>query len=211
VFIAIDGKIRAVAGLGDPVRADARECLLELQRRGHRLAMVSGDDRRVVDAVCEDLGVELCAALGEQTPEQKLAFVRAQRAHGRVVMVGDGVNDAAALTLADVGIAVAGGAEASLAAADVFATRRGLRPIIELVRGAARTLRLVRMNLAFSLAYNLVAAALALTGHVHPLLAAVLMPISSLTVVANTLRYRCFIPSDASGAPLPAPTTQEAT
>lgn len=211
VFIAVDGEVRAVAGLGDPLRPDARESLLELQRRGHRLAICSGDDHRVVEAVERELGVEFTAALGEQTPEQKLEFVRRERARGRVVMVGDGVNDAAALTLADVGIAVAGGAEASLAAADIFATRRGLSPIVDLVHGAARTVRLVKTNVAFSLTYNSVAAVLALMGHVHPLLAAVLMPLSSLTVVANTLRYRCFVEDEQKAATLLPPTEREAT
>lgn len=211
VFIAVDGAVRAVAGLGDPLRPDARECLRELQQRGHRLAICSGDDIRVVESVRRDLGVEFAAVLGEQSPEQKLAFVRSARAHGRVVMVGDGVNDAAALTLADVGIAVAGGAEASLSAADVFATRRGLRPIVELVQGATRTVRLVRLNLAFSLSYNAVAAALALAGLVHPLVAAVLMPLSSLTVVANTLRYRCFKKQDDEPDSLRPVVAQEVT
>jgi Cu2+-exporting ATPase len=210
VFIAVDGEMRAVAGLGDPVRPEARACLLELQRAGHRLAISSGDDSRVVQSVKDDLGVDFVLAHGEQSPEQKLEFVRAERARGRVIRVGDGVNDAAALTLADVGIAVAGGAEASLAAADVFATTRGLLPIVELVRGAARTMWLVRTNLAFSLSYNTVAAALALTGHVHPLLAAILMPLSSLTVVVNTLRYRCFVSDEPESGPRPHTAAQEA-
>jgi Cu2+-exporting ATPase len=107
-------------------------------------------------------------------------------------MVGDGVNDAAAITAATVGVGVHGGAEACLSVADVFLSRPGLGSLVTLVDGAARTLRVIRRNVAFSLAYNVVAATLAVTGVINPLVAAILMPASSLTVILASWLSRTF-------------------
>ena len=108
------------------------------------------------------------------------------------MMAGDGVNDAAALALADVGIAVHGGAGASIVAADIVLTRDGVAPLVDILHGARRLRGVIRRNIGFSLVYNAAASALALAGLVGPLLAAVLMPISSLTVVLSSALTRTF-------------------
>jgi Cu2+-exporting ATPase len=126
-------------------------------------------------------------AAGQVSPEDKLAAVRRAEApdgDGVTIMVGDGVNDAAALAAADVGVAVHGGAEASLAAADVYIARPGLRPLVYLVETGRHAMRVIRRNLLVSLSYNVLAGTLAATGLMTPLLAAIIMPISSATVLS---------------------------
>jgi Cu2+-exporting ATPase len=191
LVLAIDGEACGVASFADKLRDDTRDSLEALRSLGYRIAVLSGDRPEVVTKVTSDLGV-LLEAWGAMTPEAKLAWVEAARKSGPVVMVGDGVNDAAALSAADVGIAVHGGAEASLAAADVFTTEGGVSRVLEAVRGARRTLRVIHAGLALSLAYNAVGVALAITGHLSPLTAAILMPVSSLTVVSLALYGRSF-------------------
>ena len=118
-----------------------------------------------------------------------MARVEASKGEGRtVVMVGDGVNDAAALAAADVGVGVQGGAEATLAAADVVFTRPDLAGVEALVRGSQETLATIRRNLWLSLGYNVIGVSLAAAGVLNPLVAAILMPLSSLTVITSSSR-----------------------
>ncbi len=192
VVIAVDGRIAAVAGFGDPVRQDAASALARIRKRGWRVGILSGDHPEVAGAVGRRLAIDASDILGSVLPEQKLAQVERSREEGPVVMVGDGVNDAAALSSATVGIGVHGGAEAALAAADAFLTRPGLTAVADLFEGAGRTIRVIRRNLAFSLVYNLIGATLAATGIINPLIAAVLMPLSSITVITSSYRARMF-------------------
>jgi Cu2+-exporting ATPase len=192
VLVAVDGRIRAALAFGDPLRADAKASLDALRNIGCRVGILSGDHPQVVAAVAAQLGLDPALCWGGATPEAKLAAVEREKAHGDVVMVGDGVNDAAALAAATVGVSVHGGAEASLQAADAFLTRPGLEPVVELIDGARRTVAVIRRNIAFSLVYNLVGVALAMSGVLSPLVAAVLMPISSLTVVSSSFKSRTF-------------------
>ena len=192
VWVAVDGALAARAAFGDPVRPDAAGALAELRRRGWRPELLSGDDPRVARAVGETLGLAPGECRGGASPEEKQAHVAALARQGPTVMVGDGVNDAAAIAAATVGIGVHGGAEACLSTADVFLARPGLGPLVTLVEGAERTLRVIRRNIAFSLLYNVVAAALAVAGVINPLIAAVLMPASSLTVILASWLGRTF-------------------
>ncbi len=199
VLIAVDGEIVAAAGIGDRIRDDALSALTALRARGWRTMMASGDVMQVAQAVGGTLGFAPGDVFGAMSPEQKLALVERLRSEGHeVVMVGDGVNDAAAMVAASVGVGVHGGAEACLANADVFLTRAGLTPLRELIEGAERTAGVIRRNFAFSLGYNVIGASLAIAGLLTPLIAAVLMPLSSLTVVIASWRGRTFVRTPVS-------------
>jgi P-type Cu2+ transporter len=194
VLVAVDGAVVATAGFGDPIRPDAPAAVAALRARGWDVALLSGDAPAVVAAVAHALALPTSVARGAATPEDKRHAVEQLRARSpkAVVMVGDGVNDAAAIAAASVGIGVHGGAEACLATADVYLTRPGLTPLVELMAGAGRTMAVIRRNLVFSLLYNLFGAGAAMAGMLNPLVAALLMPASSLTVVISSWQARTF-------------------
>jgi len=192
IVIEAGGVAVAVCGLGDPIREGARSAIDQLRALGWRVGLCSGDDQRVATAVGAALGIDPSLCIGGATPEEKLRIVEREMTGCPVVMVGDGVNDSAALSAATVGVAVHGGAEVSLASADVSLSTPGLGPIVELIVGAQRTIRTIKRNLAASLLYNVLCAALAITGIINPLIAAVLMPISSVTVITLSYRSRTF-------------------
>jgi Cu2+-exporting ATPase len=196
VVIAVAGKVRGVAGLGDPVREDAAGSIAAMTAAGWKVGILSGDHPGVVRSVAGGVGLSPLDARGGASPEDKLARVRdavEREERGRpIVMVGDGVNDAAALAAASAGIAVHGGAEASLAAADVYINTPGLTPLVELLSASRRTMRTIRVTLGVSILYNVLAAVLSATGNINPLVAAILMPASSLTVLTIAYRARTF-------------------
>ncbi|TMQ13147.1 MAG: heavy metal translocating P-type ATPase [Deltaproteobacteria bacterium] len=196
IVIACDGTMVAVAGLADPIRDDAREALDALVRLGWDVQLLSGDDERVVRRVGGTLGIPWAHCHGRVSPEDKVAAVTAAREHGPVAMVGDGVNDAAAMAAASAGIAVSGAAEIAIEAADVYLRSPSITAIAATCAGAQATLATIRRNLKFSLAYNLLAGSLAVLGWIHPLIAAAVMPLSSLTVLASSLRSRAFRAED---------------
>ncbi|RME74322.1 MAG: cation-translocating P-type ATPase [Planctomycetota bacterium] len=192
VVVAVQGKVVAVVGVGDRLRPEARATVARLQRLGWEVELLSGDHPRVVAEVGRELGLAPERVRGGVGPEQKRAHVRALRRTTRrpVVMVGDGVNDAAALAAATVGVAVHGGAEASLAAAHVYLGRPGLGPLLGLIGRARGALASIRLAVFLSLGYNVMAMGLAMAGWIGPLAAALLMPASSLTVTAVVLAQR---------------------
>ena len=190
VIVAVDGRIVARAGFGDAIRPDALDALTTLRARGWRTLLLTGDADAVSHRVGAALGFARDEIIAEASPEEKAVRVRmlvASVGGGKtppcVVMVGDGVNDAAALAAATVGVGVHGGAEASLATADIAMTRDGLAALVALDAGSRRTMRVIRRNIGYAFAYNTVGVLLAMTGHITPLVAAVMMPVSSLTVV----------------------------
>ncbi|MEM7789302.1 MAG: cation-translocating P-type ATPase, partial [Bacteroidota bacterium] len=191
VAVAVDGAPAAVLGVGDRLRPEAADLVRRLGDEGKRVLLLSGDEPATVAAVAQTLGI--AEARGAVSPEAKREAVAALQAEGRaVLMVGDGVNDAAALRQADVGAAVGGGTTAALVAADLFLTRRGVAPLVDALDGSGQAMRTVRRLLALSLGYNVLGAAAAVAGLVTPLVAAAAMPVSSLAVVALALTQPSF-------------------
>lgn len=186
VHVVVNGELVAIAGLGDRIRDDALRSLQQLRDRGWRTVMLSGDASDVVASVGQTLAFAAHDAIGAASPEDKLAFIERCKQQGTVVMVGDGVNDAAAIAAASVGIGVHGGAEACLATADIYLTRPGLGALVELTEGSRRTMTVIRRNIGVSIAYNVIGAGMAVLGMLTPLIAAVLMPASSITVVLGS-------------------------
>ena len=197
VWLAVQGTVVGMFGIGDSLRNDAIETLRAISDRGWRLGILSGDRQEIVDRVDGELqsaGIELVAALGNQTPERKLEVIRSSRQaqRGTCVMVGDGVNDAAAMASADVGIAIRGGSDQALRSAPIFLANQQLSSVVELIDASKNVVRGIRRCFAASLLYNTIAISLAVTGWIHPLVAAILMPLSGLTVLAMAISTRSF-------------------
>lgn len=194
VAVSSNGEVLGLYAIGDALRPEAPLLVKKLQTRGIRVHLLSGDHKEVVQSVARQLGIDERFVRGGVTPEEKHAAIEALMADDsvRVAMIGDGVNDAAALQTATIGIAVHGGAEASLVAADVFLVQQGVAPIEELLLGSERIMAVVHRNLVGSGLYNFFGISLAALGFITPLLAAVLMPISSLAVVASSILQRSF-------------------
>jgi len=194
VGIAIDGRYSATLAFGDRIRDDSKALVHGLQSSGKTVYLLSGDHHEVVKSVASALGISDARTRGGVGPEAKRAFIAALQEDDRatVAMIGDGVNDAAALRAADVGIAVEKSSTAGLVAADIFLTRGGLQPLAQLFTGAGRVMGVIRRNLGVSLIYNVAGATAAMAGLVNPLVAAVAMPVSSLIVVLSSITQRSF-------------------
>jgi Cu2+-exporting ATPase len=183
--LRIGGEARTIT-FTDPMRADAAATLAALRAEGITASILSGDRAAPVAAAAQALGLE---AQAEASPQAKLAALESLKSAGhRPLMVGDGLNDGPALAAAHASIAPGTASDASQQAADAVFIGEALMPVALAVRVARKTMRIVRENFAFSIAYNLLAVPLALTGLVTPLIAAIAMSVSSLVVVANSLR-----------------------
>lgn len=188
VVVAVGGSVLGVISVADVIRPEAAQAMQELKKLGVSPTMISGDSHAAAQAVARQLGIN---ARGGILPDGKVAAVReAQERAERVLMAGDGVNDAAALAAADLSVAMGAGTDVAKAAADITIMNSDLRLIPAALRISARTLRIIKENLAWAFGYNLIAIPLALAGVIAPGLAAAAMASSSVIVVGNSLRLR---------------------
>ncbi|MGN6443907.1 heavy metal translocating P-type ATPase [Amnibacterium sp.] len=193
VLVAVDGEAAGVLGLADDVKATAREAVAQLKAMGLRTVLLTGDTARAAAAVGAVLGFD--ETIAEVLPADKAAVVAdLQRQGRRVAMVGDGINDAAALASADLGMAIVTGTDIAMKSADVILVRDDLRAVPDAVALARRMLGTIRGNLIWAFGYNIAAIPLAASGLLNPLIAAAAMALSSVLVVTNSLRLRNFTP-----------------
>ncbi len=192
VFVAVNGNAVGLLGVADRIREDAYETVESLYCGGINISLYTGDKNRVAHAVVEKLGMrEKIDLIAEMTPEDKDSQISRLQKEGHVVaMIGDGVNDAPALLRADVGIAMGTGADISVESADIVLTGTRLYRVKQVLELSRLMLKRIHQNIAISLIYNLILVPLAMAGFVTPILAALAMPASSLTVIANTARIR---------------------
>ncbi|MFD9894036.1 heavy metal translocating P-type ATPase [Amycolatopsis sp. NPDC059027] len=191
VFVAWDGKARAVLVVADTIKPTSAQAVAELRALGLRPVLLTGDNEGAAKAIAAEAGIDEVSA--EVMPEDKVEVVRRLQREGRVVaMVGDGVNDAAALAQADLGLAMGTGTDAAIEAGDLTLVRGDLRSAVDAIRLSRRTLATIKGNLFWAFAYNVAALPLAALGLLNPMLAGAAMAFSSVFVVTNSLRLRGF-------------------
>ncbi|MFB4193203.1 heavy metal translocating P-type ATPase [Streptomyces carpaticus] len=193
IVVAWDGAARAVLEVADAVKDTSAEAVARFRDLGLTPILLTGDNRAVARAVAAEVGIDAGHVIAEVLPRDKVEVVQRLQAEGRTVaMVGDGVNDAAALATADLGLAMGTGTDAAIEAGDLTLVRGDLRAAADAIRLSRKTLFTIRTNLGWAFGYNVAALPLAAAGLLNPMLAGAAMAFSSVSVLANSLRLRAF-------------------
>ncbi|MBO1337875.1 cation-translocating P-type ATPase [Streptomyces sp. VRA16 Mangrove soil] len=193
VAVAWDGAARAVLEVADAVKETSPEAIRRLRELGLRPVLLTGDNEAVARSVAAEVGIAPEDVIAEVLPQDKVDVVKRLQGEGRsVAMVGDGVNDAAALAQADLGLAMGTGTDAAIEAGDLTLVRGDLRAAVDAIRLSRKTLGTIRSNLFWAFAYNVAALPLAAAGLLNPMIAGAAMAFSSVFVVGNSLRLRRF-------------------
>ncbi|MNZ59334.1 Copper-exporting P-type ATPase A [compost metagenome] len=189
MLIAVDGSYAGMVAVADTVKPTSAAAIARLQEMGLTVIMLTGDNERTARAIAGEVGIE--RVLAEVLPEQKAQAVQQLQAEGRkVAMVGDGMNDAPALVAADIGMAIGGGTDVAIEAADITLMRGDLNSIADAIRMSRVTMANIKQNLFWALAYNVIGIPIAAAGFLAPWLAGAAMALSSVSVVLNSLRLQ---------------------
>ena len=193
VAVSWQGRRRGLIRLADAIKPTSAQAIGELRAMGITPMLLTGDDQSVADRVAAQVGIDAADVIAGVLPGQKAAVIADLQARGRrVAMVGDGVNDSVALAAADIGIAMGTGTDAAIEAGDITLVRGDLRTVPVALRLSTRTMRTIKQNLAWAFGYNIAAIPLAALGLLNPMIAGAAMALSSLFVVANSLRLKRF-------------------
>jgi Cu+-exporting ATPase len=197
IAVVWDGEARAVLEVADAIKETSPEAIKRLRALGLTPILLTGDNKAVAEAVAAEVGIAPEHVIAEVMPQDKVDAVKRLRSEGRsVAMVGDGVNDAAALAQADLGLAMGTGTDAAIEAGDLTLVRGDLRAAADAIRLSRKTLGTIKSNLFWAFAYNVAALPLAAAGLLNPMIAGAAMAFSSVFVVGNSLRLRGFQPAD---------------
>jgi Cu+-exporting ATPase len=189
VEVKKNGKILGFIVIEDPIREDSKAGIEQIKKMGIHPIMATGDNETTARIVAGTVGIEEVYA--GIKPEDKLNLIHKLRAQGKkVLMVGDGMNDAAALKGSDIGVAIGSGTDLAIDSADMIIVRGGISKITELVRISRKTFTVIRQNLFWAFVYNIIAIPLAMLGLLHPAIAELAMAFSSITVVVNSLQIK---------------------
>ncbi|MGN7797727.1 heavy metal translocating P-type ATPase [Leifsonia sp. 22587] len=207
VSVAWDGEVRGLLVVADAIKPTSHEAVAAFKQSGLTPILLTGDNATVAREVADAIGIRTVVA--EVLPQDKVETIRRLQAEGKTVaMVGDGVNDAAALATADLGLAMGTGTDVAIEAADITLVRGDLRAAADAVRLARRTLGTIKTNLFWAFAYNVAAIPLAALGLLNPMIAGAAMAFSSVFVVSNSLRLRNFRPRGTATTPTPKTPTR---
>lgn len=189
VEVRRNGEVVGFLAIEDPIREDSPEAVRRLKEMGIEPVMITGDNEKTARAVARRLGIEKFHA--GVKPSEKLDLVRYYQAQGKkVAMVGDGMNDAAALKGADVGIAIGSGTDLAIDSADIIITKGGISKVVDAIEISRKTFKIIKQNLFWAFFYNVVAIPMAMMGLLHPVIAELAMAFSSITVTLNSMRVR---------------------